>query len=354
MYRFSLTILILIFFSSTANAKYIYEYFDEIEPLLIEQKYDEADKKYEKLSKNLKIHVVDGSLVGVTYKKTVKWLKRKDELVLFLEKVNSQTSKYEPNLYNNGISAKKCSSSSCESYIFSFLNKGLPKTLPFSSEFVNYINNTRKETANLFAVTYKKVNEIAESEKKQKMAAIQVEKERKAKARKIERDRKTEEVRIHREKERLAREKKEKEKQEVINQEIAKVDALAKSVGYSGYENENIVSMIYKTQKEGGLEKYLNQVVGCHGLDKGPCEKWYPKLKAIQILDDGVLYSYSEYSRGEFVNFTVFAEKEPGKIYQEGQAFTNTFYVFKGMLSYTTVTGVKKTIPAFVKAKLNR
>ncbi len=351
MYRLSLTIVIVIFFSSSASAKYVYEYFDEIEPLLMEQKYDEADKKYENLNKNVRLHVVNGSIVGATYKKTVQWLKKKDELVIFLEKVNTQTNKYEPNLYKNGISAKDCRSSSCESYIFSFLNKGLPKTLPFSPEFVDYINNSIKETANLFKVTYKKVNDIAESEKNKKIAAIQAKKERDAKARKIERDRKAEEIRIHREKEKLAREKIEKEKQEVLNQEIARIDALAKSMGYSGYENENIVSLIYKTQKEGGLEKYLNQVIGCHELDKGPCEIWYPKLKAIQILNNGVLYSYSEYSRGEVVNFSVFAEKEPGKIYQEGQEFTNTFYVFTGMLSYTTVTGAKRTVPSFAKAK---
>ncbi len=351
MYRLSLAILIAIFFPTAVNAKYVHEYFAEIEPLLMEKKYDEADIKYEQLNKNIKLHSINGVIVGLSYRDTVKWLKKKDELISFLEKVTSQIENYKLSHHKNGIYANISIKNYSKYHIFNSLNKGLPKTLPFSSEFVGYINNIRKETINRFNTIYENVGTIAKSEEKQKLAIVQAENERKETARKIESARKTKEVRMQREKEKLAREKKKKEKQKILDQEIARIDALAKSVGYSGYEDENIVSLIYKTQKEGGLEKYINQVIGCHKLDQGPCEIWYPKLKAIQILNNGVLYSYSEYSRGEVVSFSVFAEKEPGKIYQEGQAFSNTFYVFTGMLSYTTVMGAKKTIPSFSKAK---
>jgi len=353
MYRLSLAIFIAIFFPTTVNAKYVYEYFDEIEPLLIEKKYNEADKKYERLNKNVRLHVTNGVIVGRAYRDTVKWLKKKDELILFLEKIDSQINDYESSQHKNGIYENISINDYSKYNILNSLNKNLPKTLPFSSKFVNYINKTRQETINRFDTIYKKVDKIAESEKKQRLAALQAENERKAKAIKIESDRKAKEVRKQREREKLAREKKKKEKQKTLNQEIARIDTLAKSMGYSGYENENIVSLIYKTQKEGGLEKYINQVIGCHKLDPGPCNIWYPKLKAVQILNNGVLYSYAEYSRGEVVSFSVFAEKEPGKIYQEGQAFNNTFYVFTGMVSYTTVLGAKKTVPSFAKAKFS-
>jgi len=188
----------------------------------------------------------------------------------------------------------------------------------------------RKQTKNYLNSVISDINELTQQNKKKKDDAIK----------------------LKREKERLAYQQKEKNENKAIMQEVAKLNAAAKSSGYAGYENENIISLIYKTQKEGGLEKHLNKVVGCHKLNKRLCERGYPKLKVIQILDEGVLYSFSEFSGGKYVAFTVFSDKAPGKIYQEGQAFENSYYVFKGMISYNTVLGVKKTVPAFYKAKL--
>ena len=215
-------------------------------------------------------------------------------------------------------------------YSVSSVDSSLPKTLPFSSKFVAYINTERKHTTNYLHSVISDLNEITEINKKNKADAIK----------------------LSREQERLARQQKEEKEKKAIKQEVEKLNIAAKSSGYAGYENENIISIIYKTQKEGGLEKHLNKVVGCHKLNKILCKRGYSRLKVIQILDEGVLYSYSEFSGGKHLSFTVFSDKSPGKIYQEGQAFENSYHVFKGMFSYKTVLGVNKTVPAFYKAKL--
>lgn len=144
------------------------------------------------------------------------------------------------------------------------------------------------------------------------------------------------------------------EKQAAITAEERKIDKLAKEAGYSGYAKLNVISMIYITQRNGGLEKYLNKVVGCHDRKKSFCTKYYSKLKAIQILDNGVLYSLSDNTDGEPFSFTIFSDIEEGKIYQEGQSFENAFHVFKGMYSYTAVSGARKRVPSFSKANIDR
>jgi hypothetical protein len=340
MKKISLLMLILAVFSASANATYIYEYFEKIEPLLKENKFDEANTEFKELSSKIRNHAVKGNTVGIIYEKTVKWLKANNKIRLFLVRVNESPGSYEAN-GNYGISTKNCQGNNCEYYHHSMINSGLPKTLPFSTKFVEYINAYHKETYELFSSSNSKLNQISENKRK-----------READTREAERNLKKENARLQREKETLARKTKEKEKQAAIASEEARIDQLAKTAGYSGYANVNLIQMIYKTQKEGGLEKYINKVVGCHNLQKNPCDKWYPKLKAIQILDNGVLYSFSEYSSGEYVSFSVFSDKEVGKIYQEGQSFENTLHVFKGMLSYTTVSGASKTVPSFVKVNI--
>lgn len=128
------------------------------------------------------------------------------------------------------------------------------------------------------------------------------------------------------------------------------IDEAAKKAGYGGSSNKNIVRLIYETQKNGGLEKHLRKVVGCLDADQDFCNKWYPKVKAVQILDEGLLYLFSEFGGDEYVEFMIYVYKEPGKIYQEGQSLENTFYVFEGMFSYLTVLGASRSVPAFGKA----
>ena len=142
------------------------------------------------------------------------------------------------------------------------------------------------------------------------------------------------------------------EKQKKINIKINDIDLLAKSKGFYGYTNENIIQVIYKTQNEGGLEKYMNKIVGCHDYNQDICKRGYHSLKAIQILENGVLYSYTESAGNMYLSFVIFSDKEPGKMYQEGQSIENTFHYFDGMYQYNSLLGAKRSVPIFRKAKL--
>jgi len=320
-------IIALMIFSNPLYSKPVSDFFKKIEPLLIEKKYDEANNEFEKLSPKFKRHSIKSGSMKYLYENTVKWLKRRDDINQYLNTALKDINSYR--IYNGAVTKKSCSGY-CVRYGISSVDSYLPKTLPFSSEFVTYINTERKHTTNYLNSVISDLNEITEQNKKEKADAIKLE----------------------REKEKLAYQQKEENEKKAIMQEVSKLNEAAKSSGYAGYENENIISLIYKTQKDGGLEKYLNKVIGCHKLNKRLCERGYPKLKVIQILDQGVLYSFSEFSGGKHVAFTVFSDKVPGKIYQEGQAFENSYHVFRGMFSYKSVLGVNKTVPAFYKTKL--
>jgi len=341
MFRLFLFMVLAVFYTGSANAKYISEYLSDVEVLLLEKKYDQADVEFKKVKKSVQNQSVSGSIVRLIYKDTVDWLKKIDEITNFIERVDGNEELYKAN-GNYGVSLKNCQERDCERYDTGMINSGLPSSLPFSSNLVAYVNSYRKQTIESFKALNMRLNEAAEAEK-----------QRQREERKAERERKKLEAKLKREKEEQERQRKKNEKRIAIDNEVAKINKLAKSSGYSGYSNMSLIAMIYKTQKEGGLEKHLNNIVGCHDLDKKPCERWYPKLKAIQVLDDGILYSFSEYSGREYVNFTIFADREKGKIYQEGQSFENSYYVFNGMLSYTTVAGAKKTVPSFSKAELH-
>ena len=56
-------------------------------------------------------------------------------------------------------------------------------------------------------------------------------------------------------KERAARE--EREAQKAREEEVVRLNRVALAAGYAGYEDINILSMIGKTQREGGLEEYV-------------------------------------------------------------------------------------------------
>ncbi|HFD31465.1 MAG TPA: hypothetical protein ENJ28_01960 [Gammaproteobacteria bacterium] len=324
-----------------ANAKYIHEYLEKVEDHLLEKNYNEADSEFEKLGNSVKHHAVKGDIVKNIYRDTVIWLKKMDEIELFINKASDNKELYEAN-GNYGVSTKNCQGRNCEYFHNSSITSGLPKTLPFSSEFVDYVNARMKNTLDRLNSLNTSLNEIAEEEKeKARLARIE------------EREKRELEAKIKREKEAKERERKEREKQQAIDAEVSRISKIIKEQGYADFSNMSVVTMIYKTQKEGGLEKYINKVMGCHKLNTSSCERWYPKIKAIQVLDEGVLYSFSEYGGGEYVSFIIYADKEPGKIYQEGQSFPNGFHVFDGMISYTTVAGVKKTVPHFKVVNLN-
>lgn len=217
-------------------------------------------------------------------------------------------------------------------------------------------------------------NDIAKREHEEKVKAQQkIIDERNRKLKEIEAKRQAESERVRkqqekllqeqreyrekREAERIAKEKQEESRKEAYNDEIIRIDDACKKAGYKGlakYQDTPIdmVTLIYLTQRDGGLEKYLNTVVGNLKNDKDSLSEIYRKVKAFQVLDDGVLYTYSEYDSTGSFSFTVHVEKEIGKLYQEGQSLEDTFHAFKGMYTYVTTSGAKKKIPSFSKVKL--
>jgi len=153
----------------------------------------------------------------------------------------------------------------------------------------------------------------------------------------------------------LAKQKIEKERSNKIKQyeeELRMVDVASKKAGYAGFSKHNILTLITITQQKGGLEKYLNQTVGNLKNDEHSLKFLYQQIKSIQILENGVLYSYSDFENGKPFHMTIYVEKDPGKIYQEEQSLQDVFYVFTGMFSYISTTGAKKTVPAFRNANL--
>lgn len=140
--------------------------------------------------------------------------------------------------------------------------------------------------------------------------------------------------------------------QERLEAEIKTIDRACKQAGYKGFAKLDLISMIYLTQKDGSLGNYLNAVVGNLKNDKDSLWEWYPKVKVFQVLENGALYSYSEFTDGELFSMTIHVENEPSKIYQEGQSLEDTFHVFNGMYTYIATTGAKKSIPSFSKAKI--
>ncbi|KJZ07801.1 hypothetical protein TW85_24715 [Marinomonas sp. S3726] len=126
------------------------------------------------------------------------------------------------------------------------------------------------------------------------------------------------------------------------------LDLWAKNQGYTGYTGKHIVNMIYHTQREGGLEQYVGQILGCNSSDKKICGHWYPMVKINQVLNDALMYEFSEYvNDNDYFEFHILTNKEPGAIYQENQSLSKKFYVFKGMVSFETNMGTIKTIPYF-------
>jgi hypothetical protein len=330
---------------------------EDIEKLLLEKNYAQADIEFNKLWNRLSR--TDRNKIRPPYKATVAWLKDVDKNELFIENAYKNLSAYKAVgnfiIYeekSNGQKSQYCKKDS--------ITGNLPHALPFSANFVNYINERRRKAVNSFVSLNNELIRINEIEKeKARLAKIERENAEKEKARlaKIEREEAAKEralsVKKKREEKEKKKEQEKREKQEKIDSEISRLTVLAQKAGYSRFSNINVVSMIYKTQKEGGLENYINTVVGCHKLNQSYCDAWYSKLKAIQVLDNGVLYSFSEFNGDEYVDFTIFADKERGKIYQDGQSFSKGLYVFDGMITYTTVSGATKTIPHFKPVMFN-
>lgn len=148
---------------------------------------------------------------------------------------------------------------------------------------------------------------------------------------------------------------KKKKEQEFIakaEQRNIDIDNKIKKLGYGGFTEGHVTRLMYLTQKNGDLNKYLNHAMGCSALEQKKCDKWNSKLKVSQVLKDSVIYRFFEYIDGEILEYSIITKKEPNKIYQENQRFDNGFYIFTGMFTYTTILGVQKSIPRLKKINI--
>lgn len=134
-----------------------------------------------------------------------------------------------------------------------------------------------------------------------------------------------------------------------LKQQDKAIDKKVKSMGYKGFTELDITSLMFHTQNNGNLGEYLNSVVGCSAQRKQNCNDLNSNLKVSQILDDSVIYRYFEILDGKLLEYSVIVPKEANKIYQMKQRFDNDFYVFVGMFNYTSTIGIKFSIPKLKK-----
>lgn len=143
------------------------------------------------------------------------------------------------------------------------------------------------------------------------------------------------------------------QKVEGLSEEHDRLDKLAIAYNYAGYAKTNLIGMMYQTQSKGGIETFLNKVVGCPVMDSYSCDRWYPSVKISQVLDDWVLYEFSEYQGRSHLGFSILVAKQPGKMYYDGQSLLTEPLVFVGVMSIETVLGATRTIPAFRLANIS-
>ncbi len=240
------------------------------------------------------------------------------------------------------------------------------KKARFSKEFNAYLNDQKDAFKDAFKAKIKQIGK--ERIKKQEEGRIKRErireeariKEEKEEQERFERERAKEETRIKRERARQeearikrekekARIKREKEKQERIKREEEKafkiVSNKAAKLGYKKVLKLGIVRFLYKVKQEGGLKEGLNLLLWCRptsidaSLDK--------KFKISQVLEDVLIYDYSEFIDDELVQFTIIIPKKQGELYLEGQALLGEYFTYTGNLTYITVLGANKTAPVF-------
>ena len=123
-------------------------------------------------------------------------------------------------------------------------------------------------------------------------------------------------------------------------------------MGYKGFTELDITSLMFKKKKNGNLNNYFNHVIGCSAQREQDCNDLNANLKISQILDDSVIYRYFEMLDGKLLEYSVIVQKEPNKIYQMNQRFDNDFYVLTGMFNYTSTVGIKFSIPKLKKVHI--
>ena len=241
---------------------------------------------------------------------------------------------------------------------------------PFSAEFLEEINRRLRATQDRYNVIVAAYNDRGRNE-----AAARAAKERqkrddrvaKEQARAAEREREEERrlelaatQRRERARDAKAREERLERLKAAREAETVRLNQSARAAGYDNFEDINILAMLAKTQRDGGLERYVGKVIGCGPAamqDNGfgefdYCERWYPKIRIIQVGGERNLFQF--HTSNEFAHsdklFLVF--KEAGKLYQEGQRIEGRFHTFVGMHTYTTALGASRTVPVFKRVDL--
>lgn len=340
----------------TAYAKPVYVYLEGVENQLLNRNFKEAYTTYSKLPRELKNFRENktGDSIQTHFNEAEVFLKQVDKVNTFLEKASKAPQNYK------AIDIEITNIATQKSISMLFLKTDVYNSTLFSRTFGKELHNLQVQSLDKFQKTAKIIENHhrqrieANKAKEQELLRKNREEKKKQNEDRIAAREQAEQERRERQRHRELKRESEKNKlQAEKEKEMEEIDTKSKMLGFKGYSRENLVSMIHKTQKEGGLENYLNKVVGCTKNNNKPCKKWYPKVKAIQILNEGVLYSFSEFNGSNLFSFIIYVERELGKIYQEGQALDNSFLVFTGMLSYSTVTGIEKSVPQFRRVKIN-
>ena len=343
----------LFFAMNTAGyAKSGKEYIAEIETLLIQGKVDLADKQAKEFEKKYRKGNRDyfnafWDEYG-RYKDRIKALKKIGQ---FIDENQDDLSKIHAG--SNAIYKEHCNSRTqyeCKIYYntfqFGLKTRGIfgnkifdhykAKTVALIKRLEKFTADTKKYHKDKVAAEQKawEDQQKAENEKR----ALEGKKQREEWERK------------QREKQAATDEQRRKEqdaKAARVNVQTSELNDIAAQNGYAGYAGLNVVQIMAKVQKEGGLENYVNKLIG--SIDERKSDyRWYNKVKLIQVLDDALLYSFHEKN----TDFTIMVEKENGKIYVENQRLTKQFYVFKKMVTYKTTVGSTKTVPYFEKAMI--
>jgi len=158
-------------------------------------------------------------------------------------------------------------------------------------------------------------------------------------------------------KEQLAKEQKQIELRRQLDKDAKTVEVndlkkKLRALGYKGFINNNIINFIYTTQQNGDIGNYINHVVGSIESNKEFNHKQHKKVKILQTFKNYSLYTYSEILKSELFTLVILIQNEKGIIYQDGQSLQDDYLVFVGMQSYTTITGMAKTVPMFKRVKI--
>ena len=326
----------------------------EFENLLTQGEYELADAEFQLQPDEYKFRRIPKSS-NATVEQIYAWiaelLKNFDNYEEMLNDVDNNASLY---FIKDGVMVHRPSGKRYRQYTITQLRY---KSLPFSSDFIDFFSSRRIELDSHFVKTY---NELLEIERQNRIALQeQQERDRQQELAEAEQrlamqlaEREEREARSRLEREQRLRAGAELERQKEA--EIERIDQLAKANGYKGYNGKALTRMLYETQREGGLEDYVNMLVGCHQYYTAHCENTYPLTRVVQIIDNLLLYRFAEYADDEWIDMRFMVAKEDNKLYQEGQSLgQNSFYIFVGLKYYTTVTGIEGSVPLFEVVKLD-